>query len=296
MKVIKVASTDAHEGPVWVSVGGSLAADDPAAHAAGDCTRGEKKDHDEKDNISTAGGRILFTTMRSVRHCSTKPVVMGCSSRGGCIGIMACRVGPSGGGGGSSGGGRLAEFRSGATANMANGQILDGDRNLVTCEQGTHCSPARITRTDLVTGEVSVIVDKTPEGESLSSPNDVVCHPLLRIVYFTDPAYGHAQGFRPAHTAAPFHQFPNSVYAFDETKQELTRLQFPGLELPLSKPNGVCFGPLAPLSGRDPAHKLRFYVTDSGAADGSPEPLDYNRPHHVYAFDCDGKCSIHDGS
>ena len=80
--------------------------------------------------------------------------------------------------------------------NVANGMVLDREGRLVVCEQGTLEMPARITRLDRTTGSVETIVDNC-RGLPFNSPNDVV---VARdgAVWFTDPSYGHLQGFRPA--------------------------------------------------------------------------------------------------
>lgn len=51
--------------------------------------------------------------------------------------------------------------RSSAKANYPNGQVLDREGRLLTCEQGSLCTPSRISRTDLARPEaVETLVDK----------------------------------------------------------------------------------------------------------------------------------------
>ena len=82
-----------------------------------------------------------------------------------------------------------------AEANMANGMTLDRDGALLVCEQGTRWKHAAITRLDRRTGRVSTLIDHWL-GLRLNSPNDLV---VARdgAIWFTDPAYGWLQGFRP---------------------------------------------------------------------------------------------------
>src|SRR5689334_5551346 len=82
-----------------------------------------------------------------------------------------------------------------ADANVANGMAADGRGGLIVCEQGTRTRPAAITRLDLETGAVHTLVDAFL-GSRLNSPNDVVVK-SDGTIWFTDPSYGHLQGFRP---------------------------------------------------------------------------------------------------
>lgn len=71
-----------------------------------------------------------------------------------------------------------------------NGQTFDKDGRLYHCE-GSEFGPGggrRVTRTDLSTGEYTVITE-TYDGQRYNSPNDICIDGLGRI-YFTDPRYG----------------------------------------------------------------------------------------------------------
>jgi gluconolactonase len=68
-------------------------------------------------------------------------------------------------------------------AGYANGNTLDRDGRLVTCEHGNR----RVTRTEH-DGTITVLADRH-EGRRLNSPNDVVARSDGSI-WFTDPAYG----------------------------------------------------------------------------------------------------------
>jgi gluconolactonase len=135
-----------------------------------------------------------------------------------------------------------------ADANMANGMALDGDGNLVVCEQGTMTTPARITRLERRTGEIETVV----EG-GLSSPNDVAVK-RDGTIWFTDPIYGYLQGFRPPPEQA------DRVYRYDPGADRLTVVAED-----FDKPNGIAFSP----------DERVLYVSDNGG------------PHALLAFDVD---------
>ena len=137
-----------------------------------------------------------------------------------------------------------------ADANMANGMALDQDGSLLVCEQGTLTEPARISRLDRRTRTVGTVVDSW-NGLPLNSPNDVVVK-RDGTIWFTDPSYGHVQGFRPEP------QTGDHVFRFDPASGELTA----ALDS-LDKPNGLAFS----------ADERVLYVGDNGA------------PHHLLAFD-----------
>ena len=137
-----------------------------------------------------------------------------------------------------------------ADANMANGMALDRDGHLVVCEQGTLTEPARITRVARASGNAETLVDSAA-GLPLNSPNDVVVA-SDGAIWFTDPSYGHLQGFRPEP------QTGDHVYRYDPASGKLTAV----LDS-LDKPNGLAFSP----------DERVLYVGDNGA------------PHHLLAFD-----------
>jgi gluconolactonase len=142
-------------------------------------------------------------------------------------------------------------------ANVANGMTLDGEGRLVVCEQGTMRVPARISRLDLRTGGSETLVEHHG-GQPLNSPNDVVVN-ADGTVWFTDPSYGHLQGFRPPP------RVPDAVYRYDPTSGEL-EVAAVGFD----KPNGLAFSP----------DERVLYVGDNGA------------PHHLLAFAVRGDGSL----
>ena len=140
-----------------------------------------------------------------------------------------------------------------ADANVANGMCLDRDGSLLVCEQGTFERPARIARMDRATGETETVVDAW-RGRPLNSPNDVVVR-SDGTIWFTDPSYGHLQGFRPPPSAG------DHVYRHDPATGR-TAVVLRGFD----KPNGLAFSP----------DERILYVADNGA------------PHRLMAFDVRG--------
>jgi gluconolactonase len=144
--------------------------------------------------------------------------------------------------------GRVTVVR--ADANAANGMALDLDGRLVVCEQGTLSEHARISRVDRASGEAETVLDAWG-GLPLNSPNDVVVR-NDGTIWFTDPAYGHLQGFRPEP------QLGDVVYRHDPRTGRTSVVADS-----FDKPNGLCFSP----------DESVLYVTDSGAK------------HHILAYD-----------
>jgi gluconolactonase len=131
-------------------------------------------------------------------------------------------------------------------ANVANGMALHADGRLIVCEQ----HPARLTLVDRQTGRAKVLVDSW-QGSKLNSPNDVV-RKSDGTIWFTDPSYGHLQGFRPEPETS------DRVYRYDP---DCARLDV--VANSLDKPNGIAFSP----------DESILYVSDNGA------------PHRVLAFE-----------
>ena len=148
-----------------------------------------------------------------------------------------------------------------AAVTMPNGMTLGRDGRLLVCEQGSPSAPARISRVDPATGLTETVVE-TWQGLPLNSPNDVVVK-SDGTVWFTDPSYGHLQGFRPEPRVGDF------VYRYDPTTGHLSVVADS-----FDKPNGLAFSP----------DESVLYVTDSGA-NQEPGSFHPNRPHHVVAYD-----------
>jgi gluconolactonase len=146
-------------------------------------------------------------------------------------------------------------------ANAANGMAPDREGGLLVCEQGSRSEHARISRLDRRTGERETVIDHW-RGLRFNSPNDVVCASDGSI-WFTDPSYGHVQGFKPEPMVGDF------VYRYDPATEQVEVLADS-----FDKPNGLAFS----------LDERVLYVTDSGA-NQRPGSYHVDRPHHVKAFD-----------
>jgi gluconolactonase len=146
-------------------------------------------------------------------------------------------------------------------AGAPNGMALAPDGRLIVCEQGSLTEDAAISAVDTRTGSREPLVTSW-RGLPLNSPNDVVVAPDGAI-WFTDPSYGHLQGFRPAPQVGDY------VYRHDPATGQTAVVADD-----LDKPNGLAFSPDGSV----------LYVADSGA---NQEPGSYHpaRPHHVVAYD-----------
>jgi gluconolactonase len=82
--------------------------------------------------------------------------------------------------------GNVTVFR--ADSGRTNGNCFDAMGRLISCE-GSEQGPGRrrMVRTDMKTGEVTVLTDKF-DGKRFNSPNDV-CVDLQGRIWFTDPRY-----------------------------------------------------------------------------------------------------------
>lgn len=146
-------------------------------------------------------------------------------------------------------------------ANMANGMTLDREGRLIICEQGTQTERSRISRMDLATGTIETVVDNW-RGLNFNSPNDVVVR-SDGTIWFTDPAYGFLQKFRPEPVVGDY------VYRYDPQSKQVSVVADSFV-----KPNGLAFSP----------DESVLYITDSGAIE-EPNSYHVNLPHHIIAFD-----------
>ncbi|MEI2653957.1 MAG: SMP-30/gluconolactonase/LRE family protein [Microthrixaceae bacterium] len=142
-----------------------------------------------------------------------------------------------------------------APSNFSNGNTLDREGRIVTCEHGRRC----VSRTG-TDHQVEVLVDRY-RGGRLNSPNDVVVK-SNGTIWFTDPPYGiisNHEGY-----AAPSEQGDRCyVFRFDPATGEL-RIA----EDSFAKPNGLAFSP----------DERWLYVTDTS---GSHDP---GGNHHLRRF------------
>jgi gluconolactonase len=146
-------------------------------------------------------------------------------------------------------------------ANAANGMAAGLDGDLLVCEQGSRAEHARVSRLDRASGQRETVVEHW-RGLRFNSPNDVVAA-RDGSIWFTDPSYGHLQGFKPEPMVGDY------VYRHDPTTGQTTVVADS-----FDKPNGIAFSP----------DGATLYVTDSGA-NQKPGSYHVERPHHIKAFD-----------
>jgi gluconolactonase len=133
----------------------------------------------------------------------------------------------------------------------ANGNTIDREGRLITCEQGAR----RVTRTEH-NGDVTVLAD-TYGGKRLNSPNDVVVKSDGSI-WFTDPRYGITGYYEGAPAESEIGA--DHVYRLDPGTGELTVVADD-----FARPNGLAFS-------LDESH---LYVVDT-------------RERHLRVFDVAG--------
>jgi gluconolactonase len=151
--------------------------------------------------------------------------------------------------------GAVGTFRS--PAGFTNGNTLDREGRLVTCEHGNR----RVTRTEH-DGSVTVLADRYG-GNRLNSPNDVVVA-SDGTIWFTDPSYGidsDYEGHRATSELDGCH-----VYRLDPSTGTVTLVAGDFV-----RPNGLAFTPdEAQLYIADTRrnHLRRFTVADGGVLEG----------------------------
>jgi gluconolactonase len=148
--------------------------------------------------------------------------------------------------------GAVSVFRS--PSNYSNGNTIDREGRLITCEHGTR----RVTRMEH-DGDVTVLADRF-EGKRFNSPNDVVVKSDGSI-WFTDPTYGidsNYEGYRAESEIGS-----NNVYRLDaDGSLHVVNDDF-------VQPNGLAFSP----------DERRLYIADSGV---SHVP---GHPRHIRVLD-----------
>ena len=145
--------------------------------------------------------------------------------------------------------GEVAVFRQ--PANGANGNTVDRQGRLVTCEQYTR----RITRTE-ADGTITVLVDRF-EGKRFNAPNDIVVK-SDGSVWFTDPDYGKSPSYEGTRELEGCH-----VYRLDPATGEIRQMT-----TDFVMPNGLAFSPDESL----------LYIVDTGSTHVK------GGPNHVRRF------------
>lgn len=143
---------------------------------------------------------------------------------------------------------------------FSNGNAIDKQGNLVTCEHGRRC----ISYTDQQ-GNVKILVDNI-ESKRLNSPNDLVVK-SDGTIWFTDPPYGilsDAEGKK-----SPSEIIGCYVYRFDPKTNEINIATFNTM-----RPNGLAFS----------SDESQLFVADMSAVEFAQNGL-----NHLVVFDVDGK-------
>ncbi|THA01075.1 SMP-30/gluconolactonase/LRE family protein [Rodentibacter pneumotropicus] len=143
---------------------------------------------------------------------------------------------------------------------FANGNTLDMEGNLITCEHGRRA----ISKTDKQ-GNVQILVDKL-EGKRFNSPNDLVVK-SDGTIWFTDPPYGilsDAEGKK-----SPSEIIGCYIYCYDPKTDEINIATFN-----VMRPNGLAFS----------SDEKQLFVADMSVVEFEKEGL-----HHLVVFDVEGK-------
>jgi gluconolactonase len=124
--------------------------------------------------------------------------------------------------------GAVSTFR--ADSGRTNGNCFDAEGRLISCEGGEQ-GPGRrrVVRTDLRTGEVTVLTDRY-EGQRYNSPNDC-CVDARGRVWFTDPRYGADR--------SDLEMDVEAVYRIDEAGKVARVLT----QKEIDRPNGIAVAP-----------------------------------------------------
>lgn len=153
--------------------------------------------------------------------------------------------------------GKLSTFRQ--PSNRAFGLVFDQQWRLLACEgSDAEINQPRVTRTNMITGEIEIIADQY-KGKHFHEPNDLTFDGKGRI-YFTD---------RPGLVRRPDQTGVHAVYRIDPDGTITQIIREPDIE----KPNGVMISPddkilylIESHSVKDGARMIRAYDLQS---DGS---------------------------
>lgn len=152
--------------------------------------------------------------------------------------------------------GNVGLFRQ--PAGFSNGNTLDREGRLVTCEHGNR----RVTRTEH-DGSITVLADRY-EGKQLNSPNDVVVRSDGSI-WFTDPSYG-------IDTDYEGHRATSEIGACNVYRRDPSTGEVAIVADDFVRPNGLAFS-------IDESH---IYIVDT-------------RLNHIRVFPVDARARLGDG-
>lgn len=128
---------------------------------------------------------------------------------------------------------------------FANGGVNYKD-GILFCAQGSENSPSGLFHMQASPPYITKPILTSYLGNPFNSINDVVVHEDGSI-WFTDPSYGHDQGYRPRPS------LPNQVYRYDPATKSI-RAVADGF----GRPNGICFSP----------DQKTVYITDTDQVRG----------------------------
>jgi gluconolactonase len=158
----------------------------------------------------------------------------------------------------------LSVFRS--PSNYSNGTVIDAEGRLIVCEEGDPAAglPPRVTRTNLRTNAVEVLIDRFG-GKRLLGPNDVRIDRTGRV-YFTD---GSRPSFLPPYNNTPGSSGPveptstTGVYRID-IEGAVRQILAPPM---IRQPNGL---------GIAPDMRTFYVIENDPAADGLRQLLAFD--------------------
>ena len=175
-------------------------------------------------------------------------------------------------------------------SNGANGNTVDGEGRLVTCEQSTR----RIIRTEH-DGRTTVLANRF-EGRRFNAPNDVVVK-ADGTIWFTDPDYGRSARYEGDRELTGCH-----VYRLDPQSGHLAQMT-----TDFVMPNGLAFSPDESMlyvvdtgsthQKEGPNHIRRFTVADGALSGGEVVLASANEGLDGLRIDHDGRlwCAAEDG-
>jgi gluconolactonase len=124
-----------------------------------------------------------------------------------------------------------------ADSGRTNGNCFDAQGRLISCE-GNEQGPGRrrIVRTDMKTGDVTVLTDKY-EGKRYNAPNDV-CVDTKGRIWFTDPYYGPDRSQLEMDVEGVYRIEPTTLAVGPPyvTRRVLTQKE-------INRPNGIAISP-----------------------------------------------------
>jgi gluconolactonase len=151
--------------------------------------------------------------------------------------------------------GAVGVFRQ--PSSYANGNTVDRQGRLVTCEQGGR----RVTRTEH-DGTITVLADRW-DGKRLNSPNDVV-ERADGSIWFTDPSYGIDSDYEG-------HQADSEIGASHVYRLDPTGGRVQAVAQDFAQPNGLTFSPderQLYVADTPRGHIRRFDVEEDGRLTG----------------------------